>query len=262
MPALGESVTEGTVTRWLKEEGDAGRGRRAAPRGLDRQGRHRDPLPVAGTLTKILVQEDETVPVGADLAIIGGEAAPSAATPAPAAGGRPGAGARTAAARRPPEPAAPAGSSRARGCSRSGGAHGPAAVPAAAAAAPRPAAASEADTTRRPTSPRWCASSPPTAASTSPRSRAPASVGASASRTCWTRPSREEGRRSPRARRPRRLQPPAATPARRRAVGARAGLGQARHHARRCRGCARSSPSGWSSRCRPRRSSRRSSRST
>ena len=45
LPALGESVTEGTVTRWLKQVGDAGRGRRAAARGLHRQGRHRDPLP-------------------------------------------------------------------------------------------------------------------------------------------------------------------------------------------------------------------------
>ena len=43
-PQLGESVTEGTVTRWLKKEGEHGRGRRAAARGLDRQGRHRDPL--------------------------------------------------------------------------------------------------------------------------------------------------------------------------------------------------------------------------
>ena len=44
MPALGESVTEGTVTRWLKAEGDTRRGGRAAARGLDRQGRHRDPV--------------------------------------------------------------------------------------------------------------------------------------------------------------------------------------------------------------------------
>ena len=44
MPELGESVTEGTVTRWLKKVGDSRRGRRAAGRGLHRQGRHRDPL--------------------------------------------------------------------------------------------------------------------------------------------------------------------------------------------------------------------------
>ena len=44
LPALGESVTEGTVTRWLKQVGDAGRRRRGAARGVHRQGGHRDPL--------------------------------------------------------------------------------------------------------------------------------------------------------------------------------------------------------------------------
>ena len=44
MPALGESVTEGTVTRWLKQDGDQVAGRRAAAGGLHRQGRHRDPV--------------------------------------------------------------------------------------------------------------------------------------------------------------------------------------------------------------------------
>ena len=44
LPALGESVTEGTVSRWLKQVGDIGRGRRGAAGDLHRQGRHRDPL--------------------------------------------------------------------------------------------------------------------------------------------------------------------------------------------------------------------------
>ncbi len=44
LPALGESVTEGTITRWLKSGRRRGRGGRAAARGLHRQGRHRDPL--------------------------------------------------------------------------------------------------------------------------------------------------------------------------------------------------------------------------
>ncbi len=62
MPALGESVTEGTVTRWLKQVGDTGRGRRAAARGLHRQGRHRDPVARSpASSSKILVGEDETV---------------------------------------------------------------------------------------------------------------------------------------------------------------------------------------------------------
>ena len=44
LPELGESVTEGTVTRWLKQRRRQRRGRRAAARDLDRQGRHRDPV--------------------------------------------------------------------------------------------------------------------------------------------------------------------------------------------------------------------------
>ena len=72
MPALGESVTEGTITRWLKAEGDEV----AVDEPLLEVSTDKDdteiPSPVAGTLSKILVQEDETVPVGADLAVVGG----------------------------------------------------------------------------------------------------------------------------------------------------------------------------------------------
>ena len=74
MPRLGESVTEGTVTRWLKQEGDTGRGRRAAARGLHRQGRHRDP--VAGRRRAAPAsssREDETAEVGSELAVIAGD---------------------------------------------------------------------------------------------------------------------------------------------------------------------------------------------
>ena len=74
LPALGESVTEGTVSRWLKQVGDTRRGRRAAAGDLHRQGRHRDPLPAAGTMLEIRVQEDETVEVGAVLAVVGDQA--------------------------------------------------------------------------------------------------------------------------------------------------------------------------------------------
>ena len=45
LPEMGESVTEGTVTRWLKAVGDEVAARRTAGRGVHRQGRHRDPLP-------------------------------------------------------------------------------------------------------------------------------------------------------------------------------------------------------------------------
>jgi len=72
MPALGESVTEGTVTRWLKAEGDEVAIDEPLLEVSTDKVDTEIPSPVAGTLTKILVSEDDTVPVGADLAIIGG----------------------------------------------------------------------------------------------------------------------------------------------------------------------------------------------
>jgi 2-oxoglutarate dehydrogenase E2 component (dihydrolipoamide succinyltransferase) len=70
MPALGESVTEGTVTRWLKKEGD----QIAADEPLLEVSTDKVdteiPSPVAGVLQKIVVPVDSTVPVGAELAII------------------------------------------------------------------------------------------------------------------------------------------------------------------------------------------------
>ena len=81
MPALGESVTEGTVTRWLKAEGDEVAVDEPLLEVSTDKVDTEIPSPVAGTLTKILVSEDDTVPVGADLAIIGGSA--GGAAPAP-----------------------------------------------------------------------------------------------------------------------------------------------------------------------------------
>jgi 2-oxoglutarate dehydrogenase E2 component (dihydrolipoamide succinyltransferase) len=92
MPALGESVTEGTVTRWLKAEGDDVAVDEPLLEVSTDKVDTEIPSPVAGKLTKILVQEDDTVPVGADLAVIGGSAdsAPSAeAAPAQAAPAEP-----------------------------------------------------------------------------------------------------------------------------------------------------------------------------
>ncbi|CAM2871630.1 MULTISPECIES: 2-oxoglutarate dehydrogenase, E2 component, dihydrolipoamide succinyltransferase [Dermacoccus] len=74
MPALGESVTEGTITRWLKAEGDDVAVDEPLLEVSTDKVDTEVPSPVAGKLTKILVSEDETVPVGADLAVIGGEA--------------------------------------------------------------------------------------------------------------------------------------------------------------------------------------------
>jgi 2-oxoglutarate dehydrogenase E2 component (dihydrolipoamide succinyltransferase) len=79
MPALGESVTEGTVTRWLKSEGDEVAVDEPLLEVSTDKVDTEIPSPVAGTLTKILVGEDETVPVGGDLAVIGGAPAPQQA---------------------------------------------------------------------------------------------------------------------------------------------------------------------------------------
>ncbi len=71
MPALGESVTEGTVTRWLKAEGDTVEVDEPLLEVSTDKVDTEIPSPVAGTLQKILVGEDETVEVGAALALIG-----------------------------------------------------------------------------------------------------------------------------------------------------------------------------------------------
>jgi 2-oxoglutarate dehydrogenase E2 component (dihydrolipoamide succinyltransferase) len=84
MPALGESVSEGTVTRWLKSEGDhVAMDEPLLEVSTDKVDTE-IPSPVAGILQKIVVAIDQTVPVGAELAIIADGAAP-ASTPAPAA---------------------------------------------------------------------------------------------------------------------------------------------------------------------------------
>jgi 2-oxoglutarate dehydrogenase E2 component (dihydrolipoamide succinyltransferase) len=86
MPALGESVTEGTVTRWLKNVGDSVAVDEALLEVSTDKVDTEIPSPVAGTLISIDVAVDSTVPVGARLAVIGGagQSAPAAA-PAPAA---------------------------------------------------------------------------------------------------------------------------------------------------------------------------------
>src|SRR3954454_22173177 len=72
MPRLGESVTEGTVTRWLKAEGDRVEVDEPLLEVSTDKVDTEIPSPVAGTVTRLLAAEDETVPVGADLAVIGG----------------------------------------------------------------------------------------------------------------------------------------------------------------------------------------------
>ena len=100
LPALGESVTEGTVTRWLKEVGEQVEVDEPLVEVSTDKVDTEVPSPVAGTLLEIRIQEDEEAEVGQVLAIIGDSsaAAPAApAAPAPAA-----------AAPAPATPAAPA----------------------------------------------------------------------------------------------------------------------------------------------------------
>ncbi|OZF44661.1 2-oxoglutarate dehydrogenase, E2 component, dihydrolipoamide succinyltransferase [Rhodococcus sp. 14-1411-2a] len=83
MPALGESVTEGTVTRWLKQEGDTVEVDEPLLEVSTDKVDTEIPSPAAGVLTKIVAQEDDTVEIGGELAQIGdaGEA-PSSDAPA------------------------------------------------------------------------------------------------------------------------------------------------------------------------------------
>lgn len=91
LPALGESVTEGTVTRWLKKVGDSVKVDEPLVEVSTDKVDTEIPSPVAGVIEQILVQEDETVQVGAVLVVIGSGSgsAPAAAevseAPAPAA---------------------------------------------------------------------------------------------------------------------------------------------------------------------------------
>ena len=91
MPRLGESVAEGTVGAWLKNEGDWVEKDESLAEIITDKINAELPSPVAGRLAKILVKTDETVPVGADIALIEENAAVSASSPAEAAPGLDGA---------------------------------------------------------------------------------------------------------------------------------------------------------------------------
>ncbi len=94
LPALGESVTEGTVTRWLKAEGERVEADEPLLEVSTDKVDTEIPAPASGVLSSIKVAEDETVEVGAELAVIGAPGAapaqaqaqaPAPAQPAPAA---------------------------------------------------------------------------------------------------------------------------------------------------------------------------------
>ncbi|MEV7246766.1 2-oxoglutarate dehydrogenase, E2 component, dihydrolipoamide succinyltransferase [Streptomyces sp. NPDC093248] len=129
LPALGESVTEGTVTRWLKSVGDSVEADEPLLEVSTDKVDTEIPAPAAGVLLEIVVNEDETAEVGAKLAVIGAPGAAPAAAPAPAAPA--------------PEPAAAAPAPEPAAAAPAPAAPAPAPAPAApsapAAAAPAPA---------------------------------------------------------------------------------------------------------------------------
>src|SRR3954452_14215864 len=73
MPRLGESVTEGTITRWLKQEGDRVEADEPLLEVSTDKVDTEIPAPAAGVLSRIVVHEDETAEVGSELAVIAGE---------------------------------------------------------------------------------------------------------------------------------------------------------------------------------------------
>ncbi|HLV73390.1 MAG TPA: biotin/lipoyl-containing protein, partial [Vulgatibacteraceae bacterium] len=85
MPQLGESVTEGTVTRWLKKEGERVETDEPLLEVSTDKVDTEIPSPASGILTSITVAEDETVEVGAELAVIGDEGEAPSGGEAPAA---------------------------------------------------------------------------------------------------------------------------------------------------------------------------------
>src|SRR3954452_23355668 len=118
MPRLGESVTEGTVTRWLKQEGERDEADEPLLEVSTDKVDTEIPSPAAGVLTRIVVAEDETADVGSELAVIsgdgedrgtdGGASAPASSTPASSA---------PAAAPAPPPVSAPASTGSSAGVS-------------------------------------------------------------------------------------------------------------------------------------------------
>ncbi len=84
MPALGESVTEGTVTRWLKQEGDTVELDEPLLEVSTDKVDTEIPSPAAGVLTKIVAHEDDTVEIGGELAVIGDASESSQAGEPPA----------------------------------------------------------------------------------------------------------------------------------------------------------------------------------
>ncbi|WP_020137357.1 2-oxoglutarate dehydrogenase, E2 component, dihydrolipoamide succinyltransferase [Streptomyces sp. 351MFTsu5.1] len=138
LPALGESVTEGTVTRWLKEVGEEVAEDEPLLEVSTDKVDTEIPSPAAGVLLEIVVGEDETAEVGAKLAVIGAPGAAPAAAQAPAAPA-PAPAAEAPAPAPAPAPAAPAPAPQAPSAPAPQQQTAPAPDPAPAAPAPAPA---------------------------------------------------------------------------------------------------------------------------
>src|SRR5918995_4472322 len=83
MPQMGVSVSEGTITKWLKQEGEEVQADEPLLEISTDKVDTEVPSPGSGTLTQILVQEGETVDVGTKLAVIGGDGASAPASEQP-----------------------------------------------------------------------------------------------------------------------------------------------------------------------------------
>ena len=108
MPQLGETVTEGTITKWMKKVGDAVAEDEVLFEVSTDKVDSEVPSPASGYLAEILVQEGETVDVGAKLAVISDAPSGNGGAPAPAAEAAPAAPAAPAAAAPASEAPAPA----------------------------------------------------------------------------------------------------------------------------------------------------------
>ena len=157
MPQLGESVTEGTVTRWLKKEGEHVTADEPLLEVSTDKVDTEIPSPATGILRGIAVDEDETVAVGAQLATIedSDSASAPAPAPAPAAPEAQAPAAPEAQAPEPAQPAAPAAPAYAP----------PPPAPEQPAPAPAPAAAAPANGGSTAPSANWSWSAPPAPAS-------------------------------------------------------------------------------------------------
>ncbi|NDF23470.1 MAG: 2-oxo acid dehydrogenase subunit E2 [Actinobacteria bacterium] len=85
LPQLGETVTEGTITRWFKNVGDTVRADEPLFEVSTDKVDTEVPSPIAGTLTEIRVQAGDTVPVGTVIAVVGASSGAAAPAPAPVA---------------------------------------------------------------------------------------------------------------------------------------------------------------------------------